>query len=137
MSDSAGWFARHLGGEQQSAPSQAPPLLPQQYQQPAPAVHQPQQVPQQPQQMPAQQPQQTQQTQQTQQMPQLTVGNFTKAMNYWQGGEAMKTETRACPKCGSGHFFSRQQSGGVMGKAPSPMCFDCGYNEVYHQETVA
>lgn len=120
MSDSKGWFARQLGGEQQHAPAQ-PPVQPQQF------------VPQAPQQAPVQ-PQHVPQQQQA--APPLDVHNFGQAMNYWQGGEATRTETQLCPSCGSNHYYSRSQTA-ARGPAPSPMCFDCGYNSVYHQETVS
>ena len=128
MKSDKGWWDRHLGHGQQPAPRQ-PQSFQQAPQQPAPAVHQ-QNVP-----MQHGYPQQGQQPPQ----PQVTAENFTEAMNYWQGGEATKTETQRCPKCGSNHYFSRQGEGvfGQKGRvAPSPMCFDCGYNAVYHQETV-
>lgn len=127
MKSDSGWWARHTGQQQ---PQQQIPYA---FQQQAA-----QQAPQQPQQFQPQVPQ----APQPQQQPQVTIENFTKAMNLWQGGEATRYETQRCPSCGSNHYFSRSQSGGVInmntGKqsAPSPMCFDCGYNSVHHQETV-
>lgn len=111
MEHDPNWYAQKLGG---NAPAQ-----PQSYQQPQYPVQQPQ-VPQQ--QVP--QPQQ--------QMPQVTADNFKQAMNYWQGGEAMRTERNPCPKCGGQHYYSRSQ-GTMRGPAPAPLCFDCGYNGNFEQ----
>lgn len=126
MSDSTGWYARHVGG-QPAARQQAP-------QAPAPAVHQPQQgyPPMQhgyPQNMPQQAPAAPQ------------VESFSQALENsmaWQG-EAAKTETNRCPSCGGGNFFSRSKESRITERGsapPSPQCFDCGYNAVYHQEVM-
>lgn len=113
MEHDPNWYAQKLGGK---APAQ-----PQAYQQPQYPVQQPQ--------VPAQYPVQQQPPQ-----PQIkvTAENFKQAMNYWQGGEATKTERQPCPKCGSNHYYSRSQ-GNLRGPAPAPMCFECGFNGMYEQ----
>ena len=125
MSDN-GWWSRHVGG--QPAARQAPP-------QPSPAVHQPPT----PNTVPMQHgyPQNAPQHAPAQPAPE----SFSEALEMsgaWQG-EAHQTETSRCPKCGSNHFFSRSQEGvfGQKGRVtPSPQCFDCGYNAIYHQEVI-
>lgn len=67
---------------------------------------------------------------------QLGVHNFTQMMEYWQGGEATRTENHRCPSCGGTHFFSRSQ-GAHRGPAPAPMCFDCGYTGLFSQGDAA
>lgn len=111
MASDSGWWERRLGGQRPQQP--APQYPPTNYQpQPAPQY---QQAPNQP------APQ-----------PQVTPGNLFEAAQHWQGGEATKTERQNCPKCGSGHFFSRSQ-GAVRGPAPAPICYHCGYNGMFSQ----
>lgn len=50
----------------------------------------------------------------------------------WRGGEATRTETDTCPRCGSGHYFSNRgsvQFNATSGQSspPKPTCFTCGY----------
>lgn len=114
MSDND-WWARRLGKAQQQAP--APPRypVPGQYQQPA--YHEPQyQAPQQ---------------QQTRNI-RVTPENLFEATKHWQGGEAHRRETRNCPRCGGGHFFSRA-SEVSRGPAPAPLCYDCGFTGLFQQ----
>ena len=111
--DSSGWYARNVGSRvaqhtQQQQQQQAPP--PQQQQQQQQYV--------QPQQQYAPPPPQ----------PALNnVHDVVAGMAQWQGGEATRTETQRCPKCGGNHFFSRAQ-GTHRGPPPAPSCFDCGYS---------
>lgn len=121
-----GWWSRNLGG-QQSAP-QRPVGPPQQYQ---PPMHQvppqyPQGAPQQP-----QYPQQPQQQFNPSQI-KVTGQNLYEAAQYWQGGEATRTETNPCPRCGSPHFFSRAKNVS-RGPAPAPTCYTCGFNGMFEQ----
>jgi hypothetical protein len=124
VTDSTGWYARHLGGK-------LPPPQPQAYQPP-------------PQNYPPAQPQGYPQhqnyegyTQQTPypspQQPQINnIHDVVSAMGQWQGGEAARTETQRCPQCGGNHFFSRAQ-GARRGPPPAPSCFDCGYTGLFEQ----
>jgi hypothetical protein len=107
------WWARNLG-----TPSRAPAQQPQRYQQP-------------PQQQAPQYQQQAPQYQQAQQQVDPNRPLIEQAMS-WRGGEAHRTETVPCPKCGGGHFYSRSQ-GISRGPAPAPMCFDCGFNGMFEQ----
>lgn len=119
-----GWWSRHLGG-QQSAPQR--PVTPSpQYQYP---MHQ----------VPPQAPTHPIPAHLTGQQPQVDTSqirvngqNLYEATQYWQGGEAMRTETQPCPKCGSPHFFSRSK-GVSRGPAPAPTCYTCGFNGMFEQ----
>jgi hypothetical protein len=115
MKSDKGWWNRHLGGtpaptQQQPQHIGHPPPPPAQNYQQHPQVH----------------------TQQQAAQPQVTIENFTTMMEYWQGGEATRTETSRCPKCGGNHYFSRSQ-GAHRGPAPAPMCADCGFNGLFDQ----
>jgi hypothetical protein len=115
MSTDDGWWARKLGN----------PAAPAQRQQ-APAVYQQQQVQ-------YQQPMHPQApTAMPQQQIRVTPENLYEAAMMWQGGEAVRTETNLCPKCGSGHYFSRSQ-GIARGPAPAPVCYTCGFNGMFTQ----
>lgn len=113
MSNDAGWWSRKLGTPQQ----QQTPIYPQQ------------QYPQQYQQQPVH-PQAPQA--QPQQQIRVTPENLYDAAMMWQGGEATRTETNLCPKCGSNHYFSRSQSVS-RGPAPAPVCYTCGFNGMFTQ----
>ena len=108
--DSSGWYARNVGSrvaQHTQQQQQAPPPPPQQQQQ----YVQPQQQYSPPPQQPALN----------------NVHDVVAGMAQWQGGEATRTETQRCPKCGGNHFFSRSQ-GTHRGPPPAPSCFDCGYS---------
>lgn len=115
MSSDSDWWARRLNGQpqQRQTPIYQQPQYPQ-YQQP--------QYPQHPQ-APTSQPQQPMR---------VTPENLYDAAMQWQGGEAHRREVQPCPQCGGGHYFSRV-NGPSRGPAPSPMCFDCGYNGMFIQ----
>ena len=114
MSTDNDWWAKRLGNPQ---PQQTPIY--------------PQQQPQYPQQY-QQQPAHPQAPNATPQQIRVTPENLYDAAMMWQGGEATRTETQSCPKCGGGHYYSR--SGGVSrGPSPAPMCFDCGFNGMFTQ----
>lgn len=113
MSDKS-WWAKQMGA---TAPPPPPPVAPHAPSYPANYQQAPPQVPQ-------QMPQQAQ--------PQVTIDNIAQMAEYWQGGEATRTETQRCPKCGGNHFFSRSQ-GAHRGPAPAPMCADCGFNGLFDQ----
>lgn len=67
---------------------------------------------------------------------QITMG---AAIRNWKGGEAMRREgDMRCPSCGSRNVFSRTGKGAnsmILGAAPAPHCFDCGWNGLYEQAT--
>lgn len=116
MSTDDGWWARRLGNPPQQQQQYAPAI----YQQPqAPAQYQQPVHPQAPNAMP-------------QQQIRVTPENLYEAAMMWQGGEATRTETHLCPKCGSGHYFSRSQ-GIARGPAPAPVCYTCGFNGMFTQ----
>lgn len=128
MTDTTGWYARHLGGGRQAPPPppQQPQYYPPQgYQQPPP------QYPQQPQHQ--NYDGYSQQNVYPPQQPQINnIHDVVGAMGLWQGGEATRTETQRCPQCGGNHFFSRSQ-GARRGPSPAPSCFDCGYTGLFEQ----
>lgn len=116
MASTQDWYARKLGLTQQQ---------PQQRQQPWPPYAPPQQD----------YSQQFQPQQQPQEIPpngQVTVENFVEMAGRWRGGMAHRTEKTPCPSCGSSRFFSRGNANSRSG-APSPHCFDCGYNGLFTQ----
>ena len=115
MQQDNGWWSRNMGNGQQAPP----PPQPTAYQAPAPPPQQQQQF---------QVPQQYAQPQQ----PQVTAENFMQAAAAWQGGEAVRTETQRCPKCGGDHFFSRANHASRL-PPPAPTCMDCGYNGMFEQ----
>ena len=124
MSNDSGWWSRHLGTPQHQQPSYPPTgyqQQPNQYAQP----QYPQQHPQYPNQQQAPQYQQQQQVK-------VTPENLFEAAKTWQGGEATRNETQPCPKCGSGHYFSRA-GGNTRGPSPAPVCYTCGYNGMFVQ----
>lgn len=49
-------------------------------------------------------------------------------------GPGNKLEPNRCPRCGSGHFFSRQfsEGGQRLQRPPAPQCFECGYAGDYY-----
>lgn len=117
MSTDNDWWSRRLGTPQQQQPQQQTPIYPQ------PQYPQQQAHPQSPQYNPHPAPQQ---------QIRVTPENLYEAAMHWQGGEATRTETQSCPKCGGNHYYSR--SGGVSrGPSPAPMCFDCGFNGMFTQ----
>lgn len=128
MTDSTGWYARHLGGQQAPPPPPPQQAPPQQLFQPQPQYPQHQTNEGYGQQTPYP-PQQYQQPV----VPQINnVHDVVANMGNWQGGEATRTETQRCPKCGGNHFFSRSQ-GAHRGPPPAPSCFDCGYTGLFEQ----
>lgn len=110
MSNDSDWYARRLGNPQPQQRNYPPTHI---QQVPAP-TYSPQQQPQQPQQGGR------------------TVETIYEAAQYWQGGEAHRTERNSCPRCGGQHYYSRSQ-GIARGPSPAPMCFDCGYNGMFDQ----
>jgi ribosomal protein S27AE len=62
----------------------------------------------------------------------VTPENLFEATKHWQGGEAHRRETRTCPRCGGGHFFSRT-SEVSRGPSPAPLCYDCGFTGLFQQ----
>lgn len=116
MSTDSGWWARRLGNApvQQQQPNTPPVTY---HAAPAPAYQQ--QAPAYQQQAPTQQIK-------------VTPENLFEAAQHWQGGEATRTETNPCPKCGSPHFFSRSQNV-ARGPAPAPVCYTCGFNGMFVQ----
>lgn len=108
MSSDPNWYARRLGSPQPQRSSYPPT------QSAAPATtYTPQQTPQGGQGV-------------------REVDTIYEAAQYWRGGEAHRTETNSCPRCGGQHYYSRSQ-GIARGPVPAPMCFDCGYNGMFDQ----
>jgi hypothetical protein len=127
MSDTASWFARHLGIAQ-------PPQ-----QQPQAYVQQP------PQQYAPQQPQQYAQPQQqpVQQIPMEVDANGNPVIHVmdaaaaWKGTRKAREDTGICPECGSARFFLMQSvkmKRTPNGAHPSARCADCGYNDIFEQQ---
>ena len=131
MADSSGWWASKLGhAPQQPNMRQQPVAYPPQGYPQAPPGYPP--APQQgypPQGYPQQQQIDTSQIQ-------VTPENLAELTKLWQGGEATKTETTPCPKCGSPHYFSRSNRVSRL-PAPAPTCYTCGYNGLFEQADAA
>ncbi len=51
-------------------------------------------------------------------------------------GEAHRTDTEPCPRCGSNQFFSRA-SGNKRMPPPAPHCYNCGYNDGMFEQGLA
>lgn len=126
MSDTASWFARKLG-----LPQQQPQQQPQAYAQP-PQQPYPQQQPVQYQQQPQQPPQQVEVD--ANGNPVIHVMDAAAA---WQGTHKARADSGICPECGSQNYFKREtmRMKRVRGGAhPSPICMDCGYNEIFESQ---
>lgn len=117
---SEGWWARKLAQPEPQRPQQTTyaPMAPTAPQSPA---------------VPMQTPQQ-----------QWRPANFTEAVRAVEAGvlpthgaEAARTEQQRCPNCGSPHYFSRRNTGGVTTQrgmaAPAPQCYACNYNGRFSQ----
>lgn len=105
------WWAKKLGGGQPQPPPRTQPT-PYPGQTPAQQPYPPQQPPQQPQPHPAQE--------------EGEEGGLHRGdpQSWARASKAAKTETTACPECGSGNYFSATYADKGSNKSH---CFDCGY----------